>query len=499
MIAPITTESLQATARPLTMERRLARAILGVAAFLLIAFTRADVDLWGHVVFGRDILTNGFTSTDPYSFTSDIPWVNHEWLAEVFFWWAWAGAGGFGLVFLKVVLVGGMLVCAWRVLRRSQLPPLAVEALFLILVFGTWPRTSVVRPQLFSVFLFAALLWILQSVELGYRRRVWWLPVVFVLWINLHGGWIVGFGILGLWAAMRLVGRSTRISAVELIAATAATVGALLVNPYGWRMLEFIATTVRIDRSDIVDWQPLWQSGFLTTLWLGSTALAGFVWWRHWRSVPFWQTAIVLCLALASVRVSRLDAFYAIAVAMLLGPHTGPKRPASELAVPWAPVPLFAGIVAAIGIIIAAATERPLWCVALDVGWAPERQAGEFLNANALEGRLLTWFDWGEYVIWHRGPNLKVSVDGRRETVYSAPFLQSHDQLYAHPDENLAMLTSLEADYAWLPAHLPLVRALDALGWVRIFAGEKSVMFARRPGTFVNVAAPVGFGCFPGP
>src|SRR5262245_5326085 len=134
MIAPITTESLQATARPLAMERRLARAILGVAAFLLIAFSRVDVDLWGHLVFGRDILANGFTSTDPYSFTSDIPWVNHEWLAEVLFWWAWAGAGGGGLVLLKVALVGGMLLCAWRILRRSQLPPLAVEALFLILV-----------------------------------------------------------------------------------------------------------------------------------------------------------------------------------------------------------------------------------------------------------------------------------------------------------------------------------------------------------------------------
>jgi hypothetical protein len=256
---------------------------------------------------------------------------------------------------------------------------------------------------------------------------------------------------------------------------------------------------VRLDRSDINDWQPLWQSGFLTTFWLCSTALAAVVLWRRRRAVAIWQMAIVLVLAVASVRVSRLDAFYAIAVAMLLGPHLGAPRPASRPAMEWAPGPVFAGIAAAIGNTVGAAMQRPLWCVALDVSWAPERQAGAFVTANKLQGRLLTWFDWGQYVIWHLGPGLKVSVDGRRETVYSARFLREHDELDAHPDENAAMLASLNADYAWLPARMPLVRTLDAQGWVRIFTGETSVVLARRPGLFVNVPAPMGFGCFPGP
>ena len=52
--------------------------------------TKADADLWGHVRFGRDILRGGIHDGDPYSFTSDIPWVNHEWLAEVLFWWVWS-------------------------------------------------------------------------------------------------------------------------------------------------------------------------------------------------------------------------------------------------------------------------------------------------------------------------------------------------------------------------------------------------------------------------
>lgn len=48
----------------------------------------------------------------------------------------------------------------------------------------------------------------------------------------------------------------------------------------------------------------------------------------------------------------------------------------------------------------------------------PEREAVAFLRSNRLHGKLLTWFDYGEYAIWHLAPKLRVSLDGRRETAY---------------------------------------------------------------------------------
>ena len=152
------------------------RAVVGVATLLLVALTKADADLWGHVRYGRDILQGGLSDRDPYSFTSDIPWVNHEWLAEVLFWWAWSSAGGVGLILLKVALLGLVLWFAWDVLKRFALPPSAAEALFFVFVVGTWLRTSVVRPQLFSLALFAAMLWALQRVEDGSVRLIWSIP-----------------------------------------------------------------------------------------------------------------------------------------------------------------------------------------------------------------------------------------------------------------------------------------------------------------------------------
>ena len=472
--------------------------MLGVATLLLVVITKADADLWGHVRFGGDILLNGLNAGEPYSFTSDIPWINHEWFAEVIFWWAWSGAGSAGLVLLKATLLAVMLYCAWDVLRSYVLPPVAAEALFFVLVVGTWIRTSVVRPQLFSLALFAALLWTLHHVEQGRQRLIWLVPFLLALWINLHGGWIVGFGMFGLYCALTILSPRRSLSVPTIAAAGILSCAALFVNPYGWHMLEFIAATVGLDRSDINDWQPLWRSGFLTGLWAVSATVAAFALFRRWRSLPLWQVAIVLTLGLVSLRVSRLDAFFAIAVAMLLGPHLGVARQTTATRRRH-PAPLIAGGATALGIVAGSFSVQPLTCIGLDVSWVPEREAGAFIKANRLEGRLLTWFDWGQYVIWHFGPDLLVSVDGRRETVYSERFLQTHDQLYVRPHDNASVLADMNADYAWLPLRLPLVKMLDEQGWVRIFDGPRSVVFARRPGSFVAVQPLEGAGCFPGP
>ena len=73
------------------------RVLPVLALLVIICFltpTSPDADLWGHLTFGRDIVHTGKVhSTDPYSFTSDRPWINHEWLAEAIMWLAYAAAG----------------------------------------------------------------------------------------------------------------------------------------------------------------------------------------------------------------------------------------------------------------------------------------------------------------------------------------------------------------------------------------------------------------------
>ncbi len=481
---------------------RVIRATAGAVAVVVIAKTKADPDLWGHLRFGGDILRAGLPQTDPYSFTSDIPWINHEWLAEIVMYAAWTAGSGAGLIALKVLVLGATLLLAWSVIRQTTLEPIVADSLLLLVMFGTWPRTSVVRPQLFSVLLFAVLLWILRSAQQGRWRRLVWVPLVFVAWVNLHGGWIVGFGMFGLWLAITAVGRRRPLSWGALISLGLLSGAALLANPYGWRMLGFLGETVRFERAEINDWQPVWRAWQLLTLWSLSATAAAFVLLRRRADVQPADIAIVIALGVASVRVGRIDAFFAIAVVMLLGPHIGYLHDPPRLWKPALWTRRMVGLAMAGFLGIAALTlsvRQQFSCVPFDVGWEPEREAGAFIAANQLTGRLLTWFDWGEYAIWHFGPALQVSMDGRRETVYSAAFLADHFGLYYRPQEHRSLLERLKADYAWLPKELALVGELEAQGWTPIFSGSKSVVLSSRAGSPSSPPLVSGPACFPGP
>ena len=81
-------------------------SIVGLILAPVLVMTSADPDLWGHVRFGLDLLAqHRLPSVDPYSFTQDIPWINHEWLSELLMGVAYQSAGATGLALLKGMLV----------------------------------------------------------------------------------------------------------------------------------------------------------------------------------------------------------------------------------------------------------------------------------------------------------------------------------------------------------------------------------------------------------
>src|ERR687896_184821 len=93
--------TLRFLARPAAL-----RLSLWLLLLATIATTKADPDLWGHVRFGIDIIREGaIRHTDPYSFTSDRTWVNHEWAAEVITAAAHLIGGNAGLIILKLTVV----------------------------------------------------------------------------------------------------------------------------------------------------------------------------------------------------------------------------------------------------------------------------------------------------------------------------------------------------------------------------------------------------------
>ena len=445
---------------------------------------------------------------DPYSFTSDQPWVNHEWLAEVFMFVAYGALGAAGLVVLKLVVVGSLLVLVILSLRRDALPVMAQDALLFIAIIGSIERLTPIRPQLFSLLLFVVLLRLLVKIEQGHRRLLFALPVVMALWANLHGGWLVGAGTLGVWTMFGVLASGTRTAdRLLLVAAAAVSVVATLANPYGLGMWQFLSSTVGLERADITEWQPIYVFPYLLLLWAISGAIVVAVVLRARATVPAAHLGIVVMLGLASFRVSRLDAFFALSVVLLLAPAVGElwRRGGSAQKTPSAtpsrPV-VIAETVAASLIILAAGTitVRNGTCIQMNLDGLPDAEAGDFVVRNNLRGRMLTWFDWGQYAIWHFSPAIQVSMDGRRETVYSDELVWKHLRFYFDGPGGRELVSELTPDYVWLPRSLPAVAALAETGWRPLFEGSRSIVLTDRPhGELQLVSGGGDLRCFPGP
>jgi hypothetical protein len=495
--------------------RTFIRMALAVVLLAVVSHTRADPDLWGHVRFGGDIVSDGrLPVTDSYSFTADRTWINHEWLAECAMYLAFAAGGGPGLAGLKVLVVLAMLVLVWRVLRSQQVDVGARDLLIALTIVGTFPQSNHVRPQIFSLLAFALLMSILAGRGAALPRLLG-VPLLFAAWVNLHGGWIVGGGVLALWAVLTLPGSAPRTEKAGLFLAGAMAVAGTMANPYGWGMWQFLGDTVGFGRAEITDWQPLYRLGpGFVALWIALAVAAAVGVARAWRSGD-WdlrRLVVVGVLALASFQVSRLLSFFAIATVLLLGRDIGLalqawRRPSTSAA---GTVNRYAALAAMTiaGVLMlggGAAVARNLACVRTGAD-QPEPELVDLVKRNRLTGRLAVWFDWGEYAIWHFAPALKVSIDGRRETVYSDDMLQKHLSFYYVPSTMNQFLSEVRPDHIWVPPHLPVVPALRDQGWVPVITGPRSVWLTRRGETRAERAeqwflpqGDTGPGCFPGP
>ena len=115
-------------------------------------------------------------------------------------------------------------------------------------------------------------------------------------------------------------------------------------------------------------------------------------------------------------------------------------------------------------------------------------------------GRLVTWFDWGEYALWNMSPLLRVSLDGRRETIYSESVLTRYAEMVAATPDGLAYLRDLDPAYVWLPAALGGVSSwLQTHGYRIDLTTPRSFVAVRNDQPVLHLSDAPLTACFPGP
>ncbi|MFQ5410765.1 MAG: hypothetical protein ACE5EC_00650 [Phycisphaerae bacterium] len=208
--------------------------------------------LW-HTTVGERMLQSGeVIRTDPFSFTQEgQAWIAQQWLGECAMALAHRVAGLDGLVLGAVTILAGLFAfLASRFLRRDSraggwVPQWPAVGLMLMLVIAASSYHFIPRPHLITLLLMAWTLALLCDVESGRAssRRLLWLPPIFIVWTNIHGGALGGLATVLIVAMAWLLRPKERwrrhddppVAASPMLLATALSLSivALLVNPYG--------------------------------------------------------------------------------------------------------------------------------------------------------------------------------------------------------------------------------------------------------------------------
>ncbi len=502
MTALPATQPRTVTAHSATRPRShiLLREGLLLAPFLLLIgltflFAQTDPDYWWHARTGQLILATGqLPRTDPFSFTSlGKPWVTHEWLTEVLFA-ALADRWGYIANVAACGLIGALVALAVHATCRLRgLGPQAATLLTLWAYAIILPLANV-RPQLVTILFLAVVALVLTAYHGGARRPLWLLPPLFVLWVNLHGGYVIGLVLLGL----TVVGEALAArlghphAPLRPLLLTALLCGlATLVSPLGLAALRYpftYAGTGNASQRFIAEWQspdfhnaafyPL-AASLLVGLLLG---VAG----RRGCPTELLWAGLFGALALQSIRHAPL---YAVVVLPLLGDRLAALAPAwPPFAARWRdplrlalPVGGWLIVVVALLALVGGGASLPL-----QTGQAPRADgypsgAVAYLRAHPeLRGNLFNTYSWGGYLIAELYPARLVSSDGRADVHGDALVTRHRDAERLAPDWR-DTLDEWQIGIVLVARDSPLAVALrDDPAWQERYSGDVERLFVRR-------------------
>src|SRR5262245_4594392 len=407
--------------RWLTMPRLWLIVVLGAIGVMGLARMPSAVDLAYHVKAGELMVAEGaLPRTDVLAWTTaGRPWLDQNWGAQLLLYGIWR-RGGFPLVAvvnaLLAVATWGLVAAACR--RRTANLRLVAGAV--LTGYAAAAATFSARPQMLSLLLFAAELYLLE-VARARPRVVLAIPLLMPLWANLHGAFVVGIGLLAI-EVVAAVWRRDRPGAVRYLLVTVASVAGLLVNPWGVRVFGYALSIPanRVVSGMISEWGPTSVRDLTGVLVLGAgiVLVVTLVRAPAPQRVPeqLLRMALLGGLAVWAVRgVAWFGLALPVALCALARPQVDgqPRTAAADRGVPAVNVLVLALLVLAL-LAAAPPVRRTLGDSRAELAAAPVATA-DWLAAHPQPGRMFNYQPWGSYLELRLGPRVQVGFDSRIE------------------------------------------------------------------------------------
>jgi hypothetical protein len=464
-------------------------------SFGLLHFT--DPDYWWHLRTGQLIVETGSVPHhDPFSFTAaGSRWIAHEWLSDVIIYGVERvlGYAGSALLFSLVALAA--LFVMHRLLLNIGLSPrlaLAIVAFGGIMSLPYWT----VRPQAFTWLLLAVFLHTLYVYHRDGRGRLWHLPLLMLVWANLHAGYVIGLVLLGLWLATMAVERvlwheqrDLRGPALVLAASFAATA----VNPNGLALLTYPLTYIAPGNASfnlISEWQsPDFHQPIHVALALGIVVLAAVGVAGSGRNV--FRLSLALLFTFLALQSSRHQPVFALIFILVVGDvlrerwawaRRREREPSATRGYPalnWSLLAL--AMLTALAVVPRLPASQVHATPNLNGTPAYPVEGADFIRRHYPEARMFNSYVWGGYLINELYPQQRVFIDGRPD-MYGDALVKEYVEVVTLQSGWREILDKYNVGLVIMEKQSPLAAVLrESPAWLSTFSGEVEEVFVRAP------------------
>ena len=461
-------------------------------AFLLSLFSLAirqsvsiDPDFWWHLKTGQYIAqTRIIPHIDQFSFTkTGAEWVSHEWLSELATYLSFRLGGWVGLLLLfGSVITAALGICYWR----SDGKPFIAGLTTFMAAAASAPLFGM-RPQMFTLLLSSVFIAILDRYLKGNKGRpLAFLPLVMLMWVNLHAGFALGPALVVLYLAMAAIeGNKNQIK--PLLITLAGCVAVIPLNPHGFRMFSYPFETLSSHamQSLIQEWlsPDFHQFRFLplAVLILATFAVIGL----SPNRIRVSELLGLLVLTFAALRSGRHIPIFAIFAAPILAKYLvqlSTSQSRVRIAVRSLPA-TGASVVISLTLLFLPAIVIVRQVVDFNAhqsSYESQRYPSAAVNViknQQLQGPIFNDYNWGGYLIWKLYPERKVFIDGRAD-VYNDAFLFDYVGTYRADPMWRAQFQRFGIQTVVIDPQTPLATLLrQETGWRKMFEDTGAVVF----------------------
>jgi len=410
---------------------------------LFAAKNITDLDFWWHLKTGEWIWQHkAILYSDSFSYTfQGAEWINYEWLFHAIIYPIYQLSGFGGLIIFVIICALSTFLILFFACREvdggNRWLSVTIPFVALLVVQGRFA----IRPQIISYLLLALYLYLLilhRKERITTRQLIFLLIPAHILWVNVHGDFLLGGFLVGAYTLGRFVPLALRhhrdlkpafqdkkLQGLLLVCLLLCI--ASLVNPYTYRIFSIPLKTAGSETlQGIAEWVPiditlLGVFSIKYIMWFRILFVAGAMSFLIWRNnlKRIEDVVIFALLSYMAFKHIRFSGEFAIAVAPIIVHNLTSLRWEEKR---WRWVPLLALIVVTVFSTSEVRNLARMDRLGLGVGRNYPEGTVRFLEEHHIKGNLFNSYNHGGYLIWHLWPDIPVFIDGRTPTIYDEDF-----------------------------------------------------------------------------